>query len=197
MGPDTMAAWTQALVNAPRVEVPAATLRGLTGVWRNVERGEVRRTRLKGDTLVSEGNPPTPLVPLGNGRFRTPQGGEVRFEGDGSAASRLVIRNAGGTATFTRSDTVALDAAKLADYAGDYRNEEVEVTHTWRVEKGKLVVYAGYRQIGTLEPTYKDGFTRGGSVIDMVRDGKGRITGYTVESGRVRHLRFTRVRNEP
>jgi len=27
-----------------------------------------------------------------------------------------------------------------------------------------------------------------------VRDAKGRITGYVVESGRVRHLRFTRVR---
>jgi hypothetical protein len=31
-------------------------------------------------------------------------------------------------------------------------------------------------------------------VIDVVRDPKGRITGYVVESGRVRHLRFTRVR---
>ena len=34
----------------------------------------------------------------------------------------------------------------------------------------------------------------GGSVIDVVRDAKGRIAGYVVESGRVRHLRFTRVR---
>ena len=62
------------------------------------------------------------------------------------------------------------------------------------IEKGQLVMYAGYRRLGILEPTYKDGFTRGGSVIDVVRDAKGRITGYVVESGRVRHLRFTRVR---
>jgi hypothetical protein len=45
-----------------------------------------------------------------------------------------------------------------------------------------------------LEPSYRDGFTRGGSVIDMVRDAKGRIAGFRVESGRVRGLRFTRVR---
>jgi hypothetical protein len=45
-----------------------------------------------------------------------------------------------------------------------------------------------------LEPSYRDGFTRGGSVIDMVRDAKGRLTGFRVESGRVRGLRFTRVR---
>jgi hypothetical protein len=43
-----------------------------------------------------------------------------------------------------------------------------------------------------LEPSYKDGFTRGGTVIDITRDAKGRITGYTLEAGRVRHLRFNK-----
>ena len=96
--------------------------------------------------------------------------------------------------TFIRADTAALDSARLAEYAGDYRNDEVEVTQTWKMEKGQLAVYAGYRRLGVLEPTYKDGFTRGGSVIEVARDKKGRITGFVLESGRVRHLRFTRVR---
>jgi CubicO group peptidase (beta-lactamase class C family) len=194
MQPDTMAAWTEALAAAPRVGASAAELRRLTGVWRNVERGEVRRTRLKGDTLVSDGERPLPYVPLGGDRFRIEGRTEVRFEGDGSAPTRMVVRTPGGTATFTRADTVALDDAKLAEYAGDYRSDEVEVTQTWKVEKGKLAVYAGYRRLGVLEPTYRDGFSAGGSVVDFVRDRKGRITGYLVESGRVRHLRFTRVK---
>ena len=104
------------------------------------------------------------------------------------------IRTSADTVTFMRADTVVLDSATLAEYAGDYRSDEAEVTQTWKVEKGKLVMYAGYRRLGVVEPAYKDGFTRGGSVIDIVRDKKGRITGYVVESGRVRHLRFTRVR---
>jgi CubicO group peptidase (beta-lactamase class C family) len=194
MQPDSVAAWTQALAMAPRAEASPATLRGFTGVWRNVERGEVRRTRVKGDTLFSDGTPPTPYVPLGEGRFRLERGTEVRFEGSASVPSRMVVRTASGVVTFTRADTVALDAAKLAEYAGDYRSDEVEATHTWKVEKGQLVVYADYRRLGVLEPTYKDGFTRGGSVIDVVRDGKGSITGFLLESGRVRHLRFTRLR---
>jgi hypothetical protein len=195
MQPDSAAAWTEALANASRAEVPAATIRGLAGVWRNVERGEVRRTRLKGDTLVADGTPPTPLVPLGGGRFRAERGTEVRFEGDGAAASKMVILSATASPmTFTRADNVALDPAKLAEYAGDYRNDEVEATHTWKVEKDSLVVYAGYRRVGVLEPSYQDGFTAGGSVIDVVRDKKGRITGYVIEFGRVRHLKFTRVR---
>ena len=193
MEPDTVAAWAAALAAAPRAAVPAAELRRLAGVWHNVDRGEVRRTRMAADTLVSDGTPRTAYLPLGGDRFRTDGATEVRFEGDGPAPARMVVRTAAGPVTFARADSVALDPAALAEYAGDYRSDEVEVTHTWKVEKGQLAVYAGYRRLGILEPSYRDGFTRAGSVIDVVRNRKGRITGFLVEAGRVRHLRFTRV----
>ena len=194
MQPDSTAAWTVALAGAPRADVPAANLRGLVGVWRNVERGEVRRTRLVGDTLFTMGGERTRIVPLDGGRFRSGSGTELRFEGDPAAPSRMIVRTAGDTVTFTRADTAVLTPAKLAEYAGDYRSEEVDATHTWKIEKNQLVLYANDRRLGVLEPSYKDGFTRGGSVIDVQRDAKGRITGFLVEAGRVRHLRFTRVR---
>ena len=194
MQPDVAKAWTVALAGAPRASVPDAALRSLAGVWRNVERGEVRRTRLVGDTLFALGGERTRMVPLGEGRFRAGPTTELRFEGDEAAPSRMLVLTAGDTATFTRVDTVALTPAKLGEYAGDYRNDEVEATQSWRVEKGELVVYANNRRLGVLEPSYRDGFTRGGSVIDVQRDAKGRITGYVVEAGRVRHLRFVRVR---
>jgi CubicO group peptidase (beta-lactamase class C family) len=191
MQPDTVAARIAALQKEPRVAVSPSDLGKLAGVWRNIARGEVRRTRVKGDTLLSPGAPPTVYVPLGNNRFRTERT-EIRFEG-GDLPTRMMIHTPGDTMTFVRADTAVLDAAKMAEYAGDYRSDEAEVTHTWKVEKGQLVMYAGYRRLGVLEPTYKDGFTRGGSVIDIVRDGRGRITGYVVESGRVRHLKFSRT----
>lgn len=198
MEPDGAAAWTEALAAAPRVALPAATLRRLAGVWRNEELGEVRRTRLVGDSVLTDGSDgpdPTSYEPVGGVRFRIGSGTEVRFEPDLAAATRMVVRTASGvTETFTRADTVALDAARLAEFAGDYRNDEVEATHTWKIEDGKLAVYANNRRLGVLVPGYRDGFTRGGAVIDMVRDGRGRITGFVVQSGRVRNLRFTRVR---
>jgi hypothetical protein len=163
-------------------------------VWRNVERGEVRRTRVVGDSLFTIGGERTRMVPLEGGRFRVGPGTEVRFEGDAAAPSRMIVRTTGETVTYTRADTVALTPAQLAEYAGDYRSDEVEATHSWKVEKGELVLYANNRRLGVLEPSYKDGFTRGGSVIDVTRDARGRITGFVVESGRVRHLRFTRVK---
>jgi hypothetical protein len=193
MQPDSASAWIAALAAAPRSDLPATSLRALTGVWRDVERGEVRRTRLVGDTLFSVDGQRTRIEPLGGGRFRAGRATELRFEGDGATPTRMIVRTAGGTVTYTRADTVALTPAMLAEYAGNYRNNEVEATHTWKVEKGQLVLYVNDRRLGVLEPSYKDGFTRGGTVIDVERDARGRIAGFVLESGRVRHLRFTRV----
>ena len=193
MQPDSIMTWAWALDSAPRVEVPVASLRARAGVWRNVERGELRRTRMVGDTLFAIGAERTRIVPLDGGRFRAGPGTEMRFEGDAAAPSRLIVRTMAETVMYARADTAALTPAKLAEYAGNYRSEEVDAIHTWKVEKGELVLYINDRRLGVLEPTYRDGFTRGGTVIDVVRDAKGRITGFVVEAGRVRHLRFTRV----
>jgi len=196
MQPDSATMWTVALEGAPRVDVPAAALRPLVGVWRNVERGEVRRLLLVGDTLFAAGGQRTRIIPLGDGRFREGSGTELRFEGPSAAPTRMIVHTTGDEVTFTRADTVALTPTQLAEYAGSYRSDEVETTQVWKVEKGQLVVYANDRRLGVLEPTYKDGFTRGGgggTVVDVQRDAKGRITGYLIEAGRVRHLRFTKV----
>ena len=191
MQPDSALIWTTALNTAPRADVPVTSLRSLTGVWRNVDRGEVRRTRLIGDTLFSLGGERTRMVPLDGGRFRVGPT-EIRFDGD--PPSRMLVRTPGDVVTYTRADTTVLTAGQLAEFAGEYRNDEVEATHTWKVENGQLAVYANNRRLGVLEPSYKDGFTRGDNVIDVQRDARGRITGFVVEAGRVRHLRFTRVR---
>src|SRR4051812_2013267 len=103
MQPDSATAWTVALNAAPRVELPAASLRAYEGVWRNDERGELRRTRLVGDTLFSVGGDSTRMVFLGDGRFRAGSGTEVRFTGDPAAPTRLFVRTVGDTVTFTRA----------------------------------------------------------------------------------------------
>ena len=192
MQPDSIMEWSAALDAVPQVEMPVTSLRSLAGVWRNVERGELRRTRLVGDTLFSIGGERTRIVPLDGGRFRAGPGTEVRFE-DAASPSRMIVRTMAETVTYTRADTAALTPAQLAEYAGDYRSEEVEATHTWKVEKAQLVLYVNNRRLGVLEPTYQDGFTRGGNVIDVERDAKGHIAGFVLEAGRVRHLRFARV----
>ncbi len=193
MHADSAALFVAALGAEPERPMAASALRPLVGVWRHFGRGEVRRTRLVGDTLFSVTGARTRMVPLGDGRFRVGDGTEVRLVGDGPVPSRMLIRTAGDTVTFVRADTVALTSAQLAAFAGEYRNEEVEATHSWRVEGAQLVLWIGDRRQGVLEPSYRDGFTRGTTVIDVQRDARGRIRGFVLQSGRVRNLRFTRL----
>ncbi|MCC6317205.1 MAG: hypothetical protein IT361_05880 [Gemmatimonadaceae bacterium] len=191
MQPDSALLWTTALAQMPTRALPGG-MRAYAGVWRNVERGEVRRTRLSGDTLFSVAGERTRMEPLGGDRFRAGPGTEIVFDGDATGPKRMIVRTATEATTYTRADSVSLPAAALAEYTGDYRSEEVEATHTWRVERGQLVMYTNNRRQGVLEPAFRDGFTRAGTVIEMQRDARGRITGFVVEAGRVRHLRFTR-----
>lgn len=191
MEPDTTSAWVAALDAAPAAQVAAEERRAITGLWRNVATGQVQRIRLAGDTLFAVSGERTRVVPLGNGRFRLGRGTDLRLADD---QMRLLTRTATDTSSYVRTDSVALTAAQLSEYAGEYRSEEIETTHSWRVEKGQLAVHAAGRRLGTLDPTYRDGFVRGGTVIDVTRDSRGRITGFLLQSGRVRDLRFTRVR---
>jgi len=194
MEPDTAGAWVAALDAAPAVAASDAEQRALTGLWRNDARGQVIRVRLVGDSLVAESPGRMPVVPLGGGRFRQGRGTELRVAASPGSPARLLRRSASDTATFVRADAVSLTATQLAAYAGEYRNDEIEATHSWRLEDSTLVLHVNGRRLGELAPSYADGFLRGGTVIDVTRDARGRITGYVVQDGRVRNLRFTRVR---
>lgn len=194
MQPDSAAMWTAALAAVPTADMSPERLRAYVGNWHNAERGEVRRTRMVGDSLFSIGGERTRLVPIAGGRFRAGSGTQIRFEGNAAAPSRLLVQTTGETVAFVRVDSVALSPAALAEYAGTYRSDEADATHSWKVEKGELVVYANNRRQGVLEPAFKDVFTRAGTVIEVQRDARGRITGYVVQAGRVRNLKYTRVR---
>lgn len=193
MQTDSAALWSRVLASIPSTRLARAALAPLTGSWRNVERGEVRRTRLVGDTLTFVSSDRSALTPLAADRFRLDGNTEIRFAGPGSAPARLVVHTATDSVVYTRADTVALTPEALAEFAGQYRSNEVETTQTWKLENGRLVLMANGRQLGALEPAYRDGFTNRGNVIDILRERDGKIIGYLVEAGRVRRLRFTRV----
>lgn len=191
MAADRDSAFHVALAGAPRAEA-SASLASFVGVWRNVARGEVRRTVLAGDTLAFAAATPrgrhTSLVPLGGSRFRQGTTALVEFSGDS-----LVIRSGPALpVVYTRVPSVTLMPAQLTEYAGSYYSPEVDVTWTLSVKDGNLVATRAGRQFGTLLPAYRDGFVEGSTVIDFTRDAKGRLTGFLIEAGRVRHLRFAK-----
>ena len=113
MQPDSVALWTVALASAPIAPL-SGSMRSLTRVWRNVERGEVRRTRVVADTLFLAGGERTRLVPIEGNRFRADAGTEIRFVAGAAGPVAMIIRTAGDSVTFTRADSVALSATQLA-----------------------------------------------------------------------------------
>jgi CubicO group peptidase (beta-lactamase class C family) len=194
MGPDTIGAWDSALTSATAEQVPREWLRTKEGVWRNAQLGEVRRTRMVGDSLMIGTIQRTRLVPLGGNRFRVGRTStEITFHGDSAGVpTRLESRTRGGAGTFERVAAASPDAAHLAEYSGSYHNEEIETTYAIAPDSGRLVVRLNGRRLAVLEPTWRDAFAGSLFVADFTRDARGRITGLVVQSGRVRNLRFTR-----
>ena len=82
--------------------------------------------------------------------------------------------------------------AELEAYAGVYYSEEIDTTYTVYAEGGKLKVRFRPAQRFELAPAYADAFEEDGDVMRFTRDASGRVDGFLVYAGRVRHLRFVR-----
>ena len=86
------------------------------------------------------------------------------------------------------------DAAALAALAGEYRSPELDARLRIELARDTLRLDRGWQASIPLTPLYQDGFVAGGAGnIRFVRDRRGRVTGFVLWAGRVRHLRFERV----
>lgn len=192
MSPDVVTTWRDSVRHEPRASAAPGSLAALAGAWRNDLLGEVRRTDVSGDTLYMLTGRRAPLVPLGGNRFRAAPATLITFEGDSAGApNRLVVRSATNATTFTRMPLVSA-TAKLTDYQGSYYSPEVETTWQVRPDSGGLAVMRDGRRVGKLEPVSRNVFLQDGSTMEFTRDRSGRVTGFVLEAGRVRHLRFDR-----
>lgn len=199
MTPDTVGiAWTTALLAVPAVAVPVEELRRLAGLWRQqgdfpyAPRGFVLRLRVEGARLVDQFG--RRLESLGGNRFRLHAGelvGELVFDREGTGTpQRIRNRVKGSTTTFERVGTARVTAAQLAEYAGEYRSEEIETTYTLAVDTVGVALWIGSRRLGTLEPTGRDAFVLvrtkeglepGAYSFEFTRGERGRVAGFLIQ----------------
>jgi hypothetical protein len=83
-------------------------------------------------------------------------------------------------------------AADLAPFAGTYFSPELETTYTLVVESGKLVARSHRMPHTELKPTTPDNFREPNGVKFRFTREKGKVTGFLVDAGRTRNLRFDR-----
>jgi CubicO group peptidase (beta-lactamase class C family) len=82
--------------------------------------------------------------------------------------------------TLEPADLVTPTQAQLAEYAGDYFSDELDVTYKIRLENGILFIKDVPAFDGLpLKPTVKDSFAAGGPGFTFVRDTQRKISGFT------------------
>jgi hypothetical protein len=79
----------------------------------------------------------------------------------------------------------------LGQIAGIYYAQEIDQTYELKMDGQNLVLHRKRAQPQELRPTYTDAFADGGSTIRLVRE-KGKVTGFILDAGRTRGLKFVR-----
>jgi CubicO group peptidase (beta-lactamase class C family) len=192
---DRMTAVAQAGAPAAVTEVPIepATLRGFAGVYLD------RKTEQQAEVVYREAtrslhagraaNAPK-LMHTGNNEFVMvgPAGQQARFKFGRDTVEFITDR-----ATLVRVGAPVVSRARLSELAGNYRSEELDVEWTIKVVGDTALALARRRAPDQrLTPAYADGFTTGVGSVRFTRDAAGRVNGFLLSAGRVRHLRFER-----
>ena len=178
---------------AGTVTLPAARLAALAGVYRR-STGDVMRLEVRdGKLWIAEGAR-TELLPLSESRFAL-RGvdGEAVFDSTPAGRALRLRRGTGRDQIFQQMTPFAPTPAQLGAFAGRYRSVELDTDVEIKATDSTLVL--SERRPGSLvmRPVYTDAFRGGIGVTEFSRDASGRVTGFVVNAGRVRALRFDRI----
>jgi CubicO group peptidase (beta-lactamase class C family) len=83
-------------------------------------------------------------------------------------------------------------AGELADYAGNYVSQEIEPVYRMVIQDGKLMLTRLKHKPAPLEPRTLGVFTAEIGTVRFTRDSNHRVSGFVLNSGRIRNFRFTR-----
>jgi len=203
---DMKAPEPSAAVTAPAagISLTEEQLSGLQGLYWNREDDQFLKTYLKdGKLRVSLGpDDDYALKPVGETVFHiadTPWGDEANFRFEPSAGDKprrlLQSFGEGKPDPFESVPSSASTAAELAGYQGSYVSEEIEPIYRMVVQNRKLMLMRLKHKPSQLEPRVLDVFSAEIGTIRFTRDSSHRVSGFVLNSGRIRNFRFTRRAN--
>lgn len=97
----------------------------------------------------------------------------------------------GSNSTWTRVKTVDTSSVVLSDFVGDYYSKELDVVYHIKLNDDALTVHVGKTDQMALKVSGIDQLSYRSILYDFKREG-GLITGFTMASGGVNNLAFTR-----
>lgn len=186
---------------AQPIVLTAEQLKRFVGLYRNPVTGALRRLSLKDGKLFADSlvGPSLEAVPLAADLLRV-QGASGKVElqllpAPPGGKAKLVVRREGSKPeTLEAIDAASPSARQLAEYAGTYASDELDATYRLALKGERLVLSIRGASERELKPTFRDGFvTPEGVQLEFRRDARGKITGFSVQAGRVRNIGFARL----
>jgi CubicO group peptidase (beta-lactamase class C family) len=176
-------------MRAPPHQPSAAARAAWEGTYRDPVSLAVLRVRVSGDTVTANGQP----LNFGSDTTATRNNvpGWLSLQpGSGTRATIRVNPRGLRQVVFERQ---AAPFPTLVAYEGRFFSEELDTWYRFTVRDSSLVM--SHRKLNdvSLVPAGRDAFTYGGSLLVFTRDRRGRVTGFTLNGGRVRGVRFERT----
>jgi CubicO group peptidase (beta-lactamase class C family) len=177
--------------------VPSEERTRVAGTYRNATNDDWFTMTVAGEGLQVAGLFGTVrLVSQSPGTYRAGATRQFRIEpGNGSVRRIVVTTDDGEVATFEPVKQPELNAAPLAEYAGEYYSPELRHTMRISVDSSRLKLRVSPDEELILVPFYADGFRVGptGATARFVRDERGGIRELRAFTGRARNVLFERV----
>lgn len=191
---------TSAAEKAKFAEIPAVKLKEKVGCYIHPETGGVIRLFFneQNQRLISRVHDQNlPLEALSETEFQVleaPLKSIIKFENQGKGKPLLmhVFQEGEKPETYESFEMWAPTQDRLQEYEGDYSSQELQVTFSLALREGKLHFVHKNAPKPPLQPITKDRFSVTGLTIRFIRGEKNKISGFTLNAGRVRNLRFTK-----
>ena len=187
--PRTAVAQAGAVVPSP----PIAELQRYAGMYRGPNPELLARFTVRSGELfaLSPGN--RAVTPTGAGRFRIGANELVFRPRENGTVMDLLQVNGTDSTTFVPLPSVTPSRKELAEYAGSYWSDELDMRLTVEVRDTVLVVKRRPADEIVLQPTFRDGFVAPGvGSLIFVRDPRGKVSRVGIWAGRVRDVRFAK-----
>ena len=171
----------------------AEQMKAVAGVYVNPLTGSATWVTVKDGNLVAGRTGGPVLVPLSESRFRvTGQPVEIELR-NGEMIQSFLAWPPRKPVRLVRQPELKPTRGELEQYAGTYYSEELDATYTVAATDTTLELRTRMGDAKVVRPAYKDAFA-GDLLLLFARDARGRVTGLSMNSGRVRRVQFVRRR---
>lgn len=177
---------------AATISLADSQLQRWAGTYVDRRTDRALRLAVRGEKLVNEDAANFELRAMSPNRFRLAGDADLTFTGATPQRVATIVRPGADTTVLTETHEPPLTATRLAEYAGTYGSDELDVKLVVAVKDGRLVLRRRPADEMPMQPMYEDDFATPIGSLRFSRDTMGRVTGFGVFSGRIRDVRFSK-----